>query len=188
MRQLRVIAMTVGLVTMGIFGLQAGAGAQSGYPGITVTAGGTITVVTQYVGDTFYVTACGYGNGDSITFSVPVNGVETPVGKATAGTNGCGTGVVTISDPHLSVNGGTPAPIPYGTTALEATGLSPTGGTVTDTINVPVAESSAAAAGSSSGLAFTGADIMGVVVGGLALIAMGYMILTFVRRRSTATA
>lgn len=183
MRQFKVLALAVGLSTVGMLGIPGVVGAKSGLPRISVNTGGVVTTVPQFVGNTFYLTACGYADDATITFSVPVNGVLTEAGHANARGDGCGFGKVTIGDPHISVNNGAPVAVTFGATVMEATGVNRAGQTVTDTIDIPIVASSRPMS-SSSGLGFNGADIMATIVGGLALIALGYLILTFVRRRA----
>jgi hypothetical protein len=196
------LAAIIGIATIGVLGPQGAAGAQSGYPGptttttttpaeVTVQANGTTTTATVTVGpggsEVVTANVCGYAPASSVT--VTVDG--TVVYVSTADSSGCLFLTITISDPSISINGSPAVTIPYGTAAIAASGVSPSGAAVTDTVDVPVASPTAVVtsapptSSSSSGLAFTGADIMAMVVAGLALIALGFLVLTFSRRRRT---
>jgi hypothetical protein len=141
-----------------------------------------VNLGNQPIGNTFTVTLCGFAPGATVTLAV--NG--TVDASVVAGSGGCVTLTGVVSDPHIAVNGGTPVAVGLGANAITATGISAGGGTQTDTADLTVVTTAAAAA-TPSGLAFTGADIMAVVIGGLALIALGFLVLTFARRRTTAS-
>jgi hypothetical protein len=204
MRQISKLAAIIGIATIGVLGLQGAAGAQSGYPGptttttttpaeVTVQANGTTTTATVTVGPggSEVVTAdvCGYAKGSAVT--VTVDG--TVVYVSAAGSNGCLFLTITISDPSISINGSPAVTVPYGTATIAASGVSPTGAAVTDTVDIPVASPTAVVtsapptSSSSSGLAFTGADIAAMTVGALALIALGFLLVTVARRRRPGT-
>ena len=168
-------AATLLLATLGVVGLQGVVGAQ-GYPGTLVGADSTITLVNQTVGSTFTITACGYANGSTVT--IVVNGTADATVTAEGGCVSF-TGVVT--DPHLAIDGGTPISVAYGDSTVTAVGVGPLGGTITDAVTVPIVETTSPAP-----IAFTGADIAGMVLGGLALIALGVGTVIFSRRRRTA--
>jgi hypothetical protein len=167
------------VVVMAVIGFQGVSGAQP-YEGNVVASDGTTTVAAQVVttgtSSTWTATACGFASGATVTFTI--NG--TVEGTTPAGSDGCAILSGVTSDPSISINGGTPVSVPYGNSTVSVSGVGPTGATVTDTIIVPVV---APAASSAAPLAFTGADIAAMVVGGLALIALGFLVLTFSRRR-----
>jgi hypothetical protein len=189
-RNLKSVAAIMGVAAISVLGLQGAAGADSGsngYPGTTVTANdnGTAvtTVITQAVGSTFTETACGFAvttPPGTVTFTV--DGGTLTASSEPVGDDGCVTFTGTVTDPHLSIDGGPAIEIAYGNSTITASGIGPNGNTVTATFTVPVA----AAAAPSTPLAFTGADIMAMVIGGLALVALGFLVVTFARRRKVA--
>jgi hypothetical protein len=179
------------LVLIGVFGLQAVAGAQdSGYPGSTSDNGSSQTLATVIVGSDFSGKACGYVQatpttpGTLVTFKLPDG---TVLGTATSDSTGCAAFKGTTEDPHISLNGGPLVSVNYGNSTILATGIGVDGNSITDTITVPLAPPADPPADppAAAGLAFTGADIMALVIGGIALVAIGFLILTFVRRRTT---
>jgi hypothetical protein len=180
----------MGVAAISVLGLQGAAGADSGangYPGTTVTANdnGTAvtTIITQAVGSTFTETACGFAPPPPTNVvTLTIDGGTLGSTTEDAGSDGCITFTGTVTDPHLSVDGGTPVEVAYGNSTVTASGVGPTGATVTATFTVPIA----AAAAPASPLAFTGADIMAMVIGGLALVALGFLVVTFARRRKVA--
>jgi hypothetical protein len=179
-----VLAATVGLVAIGILGFANASGAASGYPGAT-TDGGTsrLALSTVNVGGTFGGSVCGYSPGSVVTFDVD----GTADATASAGSDGCAVFTGHATDPHLSILGGAPISVTYGSNEIGATGSSSNGGLQTDTVMVPLAATASdVATVSSSGLAFTGEDIMAMVILGMALVAFGFLVLTFARRRSPA--
>jgi hypothetical protein len=179
-RYLHRLAVVVGSLTIGVLGFQGVAGA-AGYPG-PITGS-----ITETIGATFAGTWCNFAPGTTVTFSV--NG--SPDGTATADAKGCVTFSVSVTDPHLAVNGGTPIAAVFGANSVSGTGAAAGGGSVTNTETVTIVQtaspSTAGASTSSSGLAFTGADVMALVIGALALMALGFLVLTFSRRRRTAS-
>jgi hypothetical protein len=175
-RKLQKLAATAGLVAISVLGLQAMAGAQSsGYPGTIVPGTSSVTITlaltTSANGTASPVTVCGFEPGSTTNY-----GVANAAGFVTL--------TITGFDPSFSVNGGPKITAVFGlnSNAVAVTGVNTTGGTQTDLVNVILT------APSNSGLAFTGADILAMVVGGLGLIAVGFLILTFVRRRHVAPA
>lgn len=208
MRSLRRAAVAGMVAALGALGLSFGvaattavsAGAQTtsnaaGYPpptGSTVVTNGAS--VTCAVGQTCTYSMGGFPPGASVTISV--NG--TPAAVVTADANGFVTFTVTVSDPHISINGGPAISVPAG-----ANTISLSGGAVTQSFTLNVVSSTTpttaatGAAGGSGGssstgsarstgaLAFTGADIAATVVGGLALLAVGTVLVVATRRRSS---
>lgn len=193
------LAAVAGMATLGILGFQASVGAATPttYQGTTTTttttapsstttttapSGTTTTLapatptvaVSCGVGSTCSVTVCGFSSG--VTISITVNGQAD--GTATVGGSGCATLSISVTDPHISVDGAALIAVPVGTSTVTASGAAPSGATQVDSVQVTIPGSS-----NNNGLAFTGADIVGMVVGGLALIAVGFLVLMFTRRR-----
>jgi hypothetical protein len=177
--------------------LPTAAGAASGYPGTTtvttvtgttIPGGGTqpcVSTVTVYTGNSAGVVLTGCSPNS--TYSVSIDGVAAGV---TANSDGAGNVTLTIaaSDPHLSVNGSTPVPATYGSNTVTLANTSGgAGGTVN--VNIPNATTSAlgtSGSGSSGGsLAFTGADLLALIIGALFLLATGTLLVVFTRRRAS---
>jgi hypothetical protein len=176
--------------------LSAPAGA-AGYPGTTtVTLPGGPTspgggsgapctaTVTIAVGHTSVVVLTGCTA--SSTFSLTVAGVATGI---TVNSDASGNVTLTnvVSDPHLSVNGSTPEPSVYGSNTVVLTNASGGAGG-TETVITPNASTAALGSGNSGSggtLAFTGADILATVLGGLFLLAVGTLLVIFTRRRAS---
>jgi hypothetical protein len=105
-----------------------------------------------------------------------------------ADSKGCVTFTASVTDPHLAVNGGTPIPAVFGANTIAGTGAAAGGGSVTNTETVTIVSTAAPATtptstSSSSGLAFTGADVAGLVIGAAVLLALGFGFVTVSRRR-----
>lgn len=204
----RMAVLGTAVVILGGLGLafSTPAGADTGYPGTTtVTAptlpvgptspGGTSTgpctsTVIIPSGNTTVVVLTGCA--PSSTFSITIAGVATgitvtsdPSGNVTL------TNVVT-GDPYLSVNGSKPVLTKYGTDLASSNTVTLTnvsgaaGGTEYVIIpNIVTAALGSGSSGSSGGtLAFTGADLLALIVGGLFLLAMGTLLVVFTRRRA----
>ena len=173
-RKLQKLAATAGLAAITVFGLQAAAGAQSGYPGTIVPGSSSVTITlaltTSVNGVSSPVSICGFEPGSTTNYGV-------------ASAAGCVTLTITGFDPSISVNGGPKISAVFGLNSniVAVTGVNTTGGTQTDLVSVILTAPS-------SGLAFTGADILAMVIGGLGLVALGFLVLTFVRRRSRTAA
>ncbi len=182
------MAVALGALVGSLFVLSGPAGAV-GYPPSTgnnttcsfsasVTLNTTITVTVT----------CVFAPGSTIT--ITFNGAA--YSTATAPANGILIETFTASDPHISLNGGPLIATSYGAVnTVVASGTNPQGGTnvATTLVTIPAPASQAAApsATSSGPLAGTGAEIAGMVGGGLALIGLGILALMFSRRRRTAT-
>jgi hypothetical protein len=178
-RPLRWLGIVAGTLTIGVLGFQGVAGA-AGYPG-PITGS-----VTETVGATFGGSWCNFAPGASVTFVV--NGsADGPV--LIADSKGCVTFTASVTDPHLAVNGGTPIPAVFGANTIAGTGAAAGGGSVTNTETVTIVQGAAPAttptstSSSSSGLAFTGADVAGLVIGAAVLLALGFGFVTVSRRR-----
>jgi hypothetical protein len=174
------LAAVAGIITVGLVGLPAVAGATGGYPGTVAVPGSNTLEATIDIGQTISLTFCSFDPGSAVTTSL--GGVAQ--GSQAVDGSGCVTDSFTASDPHLAVNGGTPVPANLGAnpSTFSAVGVNTTGGSQTDSASITVAPAATAA----SGLAFTGADIMYVVIGGLVLIALGAFVLLLGRRRRSS--
>jgi hypothetical protein len=151
---------------------------------VVVTNGSTVTIT---VGGTTSVSLGGFAPGSTMT-SVTINGVVVTVSLA-ADASGNLIFAIVVTDPHISINGSAPIPAVVGNNSITLTGTQPDGTTVTKTILVSIPTAGTTAAGTSSNgssgtLAFTGADIAATVVGGLALLAAGTLLVIFTRRRA----
>jgi hypothetical protein len=169
-RRLQNVAATVALMTIGVLGFQAAASAQgSGYPG-PVTAASTTSSITVvvHVGGSVTASACGFTPGAATS-------------EGTAGADGCVNFPINGYPLSLSVNGGPKVAAIYGLNAgvVTVTGPGPSGDNSV-IVNVDLVPAVATA---STPIAFTGADITATIIGGLGLIAMGFLIIVFVRRR-----
>jgi hypothetical protein len=160
------------------------AGADTGYPGTTTTTAAQSVVpqiinLTIPVGSSQSPTLCGWEPGAALT--IVING--TTAGTFSADSSGCLVITYSATDPHLSANGGPAVSAVYGSNISVITGEGNNGSTLADQVTV-IIPTPAAAAGSGSGLAFTGADIALMTVGALLLIGLGTLLVMFSRRRS----
>jgi hypothetical protein len=130
----------------------------------------------QEVGTSFSVTACGFAHGTAV--AVAVNGTTAAAMRAEA--NGCATFGVVVSDPHLTVNGGPAVAIDQGSNHIVSTGTSSSGGTRTDTYTFRVMPTPTATARLAT---FGGVHDIGEGIDALAVVALGFLVLTFARRR-----
>lgn len=199
-KQLAMLAGAVAVVGSLAFATQAVA-ADPGYPGATtttiappVTTPSTTTITlpnggteTISIGETDTVTITGGIPG--ATYAISIDGTSTGL-SITADGSGNATITISVTDPHISVDGSTPDPAVVGSnTILLAT---PSGATLTDVVVIPASTTAAAGSSGSGGtvatssgsLAFTGADIAATVVGGIALLAVGTLLVVFTRRRA----
>ncbi len=156
--------------------------------GTTNPGGGTqpcVSTVTIYAGNSAVVVLTGCS--PSSTFAISIAGVTTGI---TANSDGAGNVTLTIAvsgDPDVSVNGSTPVSATYGSNTVTLANTSGgAGGTVN--VNIPNATTSAlgtSGSGSSGGsLAFTGADLLALIIGSLFLLATGTLLVVFTRRRT----
>lgn len=158
--------------------------ASSGYPPPTTSAVNTsctASVVLAANGTLSYRVTCLFAPNAAV--SLTVNGAA--YGNGTADSTGVFTEVfVTSGDPEITVNGGAEVSAAYGaTTTIVATGPNSSGGTNTATTLVSV-PAPAATTASTGALAFTGADLAAAIVGGLALLSMGTLMVMYARRRA----
>lgn len=182
MRKLHKWAASAGIVAVGVLGLQSVAGAQTGYPGTVAQSGSNNIALSVNIGNTVSATFCSFNPGSAVTSSL--GGVAQ--GGQAVGSAGCVTVSFAATDPHLSANGGPLVAANLGANGdvFSMVGTNTTGGTQTDTASITVLPAATAA----SGLAFTGADIAYMVVGGVLLIALGAFIVIFARRRTASSA
>jgi hypothetical protein len=164
-----------------VFVLPIQAGADGGYPGTTTTTTGSAVpqniTLTIGVGGSQTATLCGFAPLSSI--SLGING--TSDGTASADSNGCVTVTYIVTDPHISANGGPAVTAAFGSNVSTVSGESSSGLSLTDDVTIIIPASAVTPAG--SGLAFTGADIAAMVVGGLLLIGLGGVLIMVARRR-----
>jgi hypothetical protein len=148
-----------------------------------------VSTVTIYSGNSAVVVLAGCSPRS--TFAISIAGVATGI---TANSDGAGNVTLTIAvsgDPDVSVNGSTPVPTTYGANTVTLANTSGgAGGTVN--VNIPNATTSALGTSGSSGsgssggsLAFTGADLLALIVGALFLLAMGTLLVVSTRRRAS---
>ncbi len=158
--------------------------ASGGYPPPTIPNTSCSYTESVNVNSTITVTpACTFAPGSTIT--ITFNG--SAYGTATAPPSGQFVETFTATDPHLALNGGTPIETAFGAVnTIVASGTNPSGGTNVATTLVTIPTTVTAAAVTPS-VAFTGADIMAMVIGALALLALGFLVLIFSRRRSTSS-
>jgi hypothetical protein len=121
------------------------------------------------------------------TFSISIAGVSTgvtvnsdPAGNVTLTNTASG-------DPFLSVNGSTPVVTKYGTNTVSLTNVSggPGGTEFVIIPNVLTAALGTSSGGSGGTLAFTGADLLALIIGALFLLAAGTLLVVFTRRRAS---
>jgi hypothetical protein len=177
----------LGVLTLGLLAFPGSAIAETGagtvgFRSASTTAGGDSAQFGpgQEVGTSFSVTACGFAHGTGI--AVAVNGTIAAAMNAEA--NGCITFGVVVSDPHLTVNGGPAVAVNRGWNDIVSTGTNSDGGTRTDTYTFRVMPSSAAPA------TLTTASLAHVIGDGtdaLAVLALGFLVLTFTRRRAAVS-
>jgi hypothetical protein len=135
------------------------------------------TLAAQRVGSHFVVMACDFAPQSPV--AITVNGTNDA--KGTTNSAGCTPVAGAVSNPKLAINGGTPVHIAPGANVITITGLSPASVSVTDLVYLPFIppHTTVKAVRTDS----EGADVMGLIVGALALLAVLFLIVTFVRRR-----
>jgi len=141
------------------------------------------------IGSTVTVTYSGFLPGSP--FQIVIAGQLAASG--TVGANGTITVSIACTDPHMSVNGGTLIAVPFGTSSVTAQGTGANSAPFSEvaSVTIPSATSTAAVGGSTTGssssggsLAFTGAEIGGMVAGGLILLGAGGALVLATRRRA----
>jgi len=163
--------------------------APAGYPPPTTTPVNppVSLTVTCPVGATCTVSFSGFLPGTP--FQIIIAGSIAASG--TVGPDGSITVTITVSDPHISVNGGPLIAVPYGTSSVTAQGTGANGQSFSQvaSVTIPAPAASTTGAGgttsSSSGgsLAFTGAQIGAMVGGGLLLLVAGTGLVLVTRQR-----
>ncbi len=179
------MAVALGALLVSLLALSGPAGA-AGYPPSTGNSTTCSFSVSVAVGSSVTVTVtCTFAAGSTIT--ITLNGVA--YSTATAPASGVFIETFTATDPHISMNGGPAVATSFGAVnTFVATGTNGAGGTNTATTLVTIPTSATAGtpiAATSQPFAFSGADIAGMAVGGLALIALGTVFVVFTRRRKS---
>jgi hyaluronoglucosaminidase len=162
-RQLLGSLIGVAVILLTFFGLSATAGAAP-----YTSSGVTLSVANPAPGGSETISASGYQPGSQATFLIFSSGIT--LGNATVNANGVVQDTVTVPSSLM----------PGSAHTFEVQGTTADGAPLTQTASVTLA-------GGSSNLAFTGAQIGGMVAVGAALIAAGGALL-FVRRRRQAQA
>jgi hypothetical protein len=175
------LATGAGVLLLGVLGVTgAASAATAGYPPPTIGATSCSTSEVIGVGGSATIdVSCAFKPGAAIT--ITLNGDF--YGTAIAPSSGTFVETFRVTDPHISLNGNTEAAVGYGTTnTFVASGLNSAGdaNVATTLVTIP----SAPTTSSSTGLAFTGMDIMALVIASFALMALGFLVLVFSRRRN----
>ncbi len=169
----------------------AGAGYPPATTSTTVAPGTASNSVTLGVGSNQLINAgCEYNPNSDV--SLAINGVNNQ--STTSNGTGCVTFMLSVTDPHISINGATPVAVNFGTSNVTASGTGNNGAPFVFTLSVLIPNTSTSAnsatssgsgaSGSSSGLAFTGADVAATVAGGVLLLGLGTAMVLLTRRRS----
>jgi hypothetical protein len=176
-QQLQRVAVAVGVFAIGVLGLQGSAGA-SGYPttaGTSCSVSASISVGRSATLDP----SCAFAPGSAVT--VALNGAT--YARVIAPTSGVLAETFAATQHHIALNGGAARPTQLGEANMfVATGTNPAGApnVATTLVTIPPAGSTVLAA---SALAPTGSYVMARAMGMLAILALGFLILTFSRRR-----
>jgi hypothetical protein len=173
------IATAVALLSGSVFlAIASGAPAGATYPPPTIPTSCSNSQSVS-VGASATVTAsCTFAPGSTIT--ITLNGAA--YSTATAPASGVFTETFTATDPHIALNGGPAVETAFGATnTFVASGVNADGASNVSTTLVTIPATGTTT--SSSPLAFTGADLAAVVVGGALLLAMGFALVMFARRR-----
>jgi hypothetical protein len=182
------IAAFIGVLTLSsaVVLLGGAAQAQTGYPPPTVTTLPPVINITipgvLVLGSTVTFSLCG-GYSGATPVTITVNGVFAFAKSAI--TDGCVSLSVTVNSiipPTFLVGDPVKTAATCGANTVTATGAGSPGKS-TATLDLSCAATSAVS--SSSGLAFTGADVAGIIVGALLLIGLGSMLVIVQRRRRT---
>lgn len=188
-------ALLLGMVVMFAFPLAAApAGAAAGYPPTTVPAtapnqvcNATVTVGANGVG-TASCTGCNFRPGTTASFTYGNSFTGTvPINAA-----GCFTVSIVSTDPcqpdlRMSVNGGPSLAVALRSTTITVSGEGADGAALVDTVYVFFPDANCVVSvvhPATPSTAFTGADIVGMVMGGLVLLAIGALVVLFTRMRS----
>jgi hypothetical protein len=131
----------------------------------------------QTVGTSFHVTSCGFAPHAAVAIDVD----DASSSNAVAGPRGCATFEVVVSDPHLTVEGGTSVSMKLGENEITSVGTNSAGGTQTDTYTFSVVKT---LLDRPTSLGFTSENVMAGSMALLALVALAFLVLTFSRPRT----
>ncbi len=195
MRRLTLLSTLGVLGAMAALGATASAASAAAYP--PPSGGGSVVTIPNPGSGTCQAT----GFGPGTPYSVAYSGGGTTVSPYLTGTTpGTGNIPLTVqasdpSNPHLSLNGGPTVPAGSTGNTFTLTGTTSTGSarSFSCTVNIqqpqaissvsPTSPSAITSTSSSKSLAFTGADIALMVLGGLALVGAGGALVIGTRRR-----
>jgi hypothetical protein len=186
--------MLVGTAAL-LFSTSAAAGASgsssppAGTTPVTCSSSQTLTVNPNVTTNFTLATpaACDFASGSSV--GLTYNGTTLPALTAPSG------GAVTLSGgatdpPHIALNGGAAMVATWNDNEVVLTGTTTSGASDTVTFVIDLVQPAKAAtaatagAGSSGTLAFTGADLLALVLAALALILLGSGTVYYTRRRA----
>ena len=180
MRVLRRVAVAVGILVIGVLGFHGAVDAASEHaPHATV---GTTCSVSVSIGADRSTTVdprCDFAPGSAI--AITLNGA--PYATVTAPATGIIAETFAATDQHIALNDGAPRPTQFGEANIfVASGANRAGrpNVATTLVTIPAAGSIALAA---SDVAFTAPHVMALIMGSLAMLALGLLVLTFLRRR-----
>jgi hypothetical protein len=183
---LTIVVGSAGLLLASAGGAGASGGSSTSPPtsSVPTSCSASSTVAVPSSGSSSPTTAsetCAYAANTPVT--VTFGGAT--VANVTAGSNGLISLSFTGKDPEISVNGGPFSSAAYGVNTFVAMGKNASGSTNTATFLVDLeAPVSTAAATTSGGLAFTGADLLALIAAALVLILLGVGVVLYTRRRS----
>jgi hypothetical protein len=178
-KQLCRMAVAMGALLISVFAPSGPAGA-AGYPPPTVPVTNSTSISVSLGSSTTVTPGCHFAPGTPIT--ITFNGA--PYATVTAPTPGPYTETFAITDPHISLNGGPLVATAFGVVnTFVASGFDISGNSCQSTTLVTVPAPAAAPVATAQPFAFSGADIAAMTIGGLALIALGFVFVVFSRRR-----
>lgn len=186
-RKVLSVSAALGLLFGALALLAPPSSAQTGYPGTCNTTAGSVDAGSHNVGESFTVTlapTCAFDPGSNVT--VTVNGQS--VGTKTASSSGTVNVHITItSSGQVSVDDPVVVNSQCGSNSVVASGRSSVAGsnvtqTASFTINCPASTATA----NRGTVAFTGANIAKWSAGALVLVAGGFGLVVFARRRRAA--
>jgi hypothetical protein len=179
-RVLQRVAVAVGILVIGALGFQGAVGAASEHPPHS-TVGTTCSASVSIGADrsTTVDPQCDFAPGSAV--AITLNGA--PYATVTAPATGIMAETFAATDQHIAMNGGAPRQTQIGEANIfVASGANPAGApnVATTLVTIPAAGSMTLAA---SDVAFTGPHVMALIMGSLAMLALGFLVLTFLRRR-----
>jgi hypothetical protein len=183
-RQIYRVVIALAAMSASLF-IVSGEASAAGYPPPPANTSCSVSVTVDIGHSITVVVTCTFAPGHTIT--ITLNGA--PYATATAPSSGVFTEVFTGTDPHISMNGGPAVATSLGAVnTFVATGDNPAGGTNTATtlVTIPAGPASAPSSATAQPFALTGADILAMGIGGLALIALGFVFVVAARRRKAA--